>query len=195
MAALVIRHRRQTEHRRYRVGKEYPPSADGRPTRPDQSQLHLAPGQSMPPHAELAQYLLMKVVAEVSRGNNRTALGTALTGCYTTLWESPEGRKAVATALKTGQHSLLDILKRLTGHGKEENPRDAEHPKVETVVAEVLRRWEQGEKSLIFCFRVPTAKTLYRLLSQGVHDRLGKARRDLFRSRGTETGKDFDEAK
>ena len=27
------------------------------------------------------------------------------------------------------------------------------------VVDEVLRRWDKGEKSLVFCFRVPTAAT------------------------------------
>ena len=74
-------------------------------------------------------------------------------------------------------------------------PATAEHPKVETVVAEVLRRWDQGEKSLIFCFRVPTAETLYRLLSKGVDKRLRAARKALFASRGTETGKDFDSDK
>jgi hypothetical protein len=195
MAPLIVRHRRRTEHRRYWVGREYPPGANGQASRPDRSQLHLAPGQPMPPHGELAQYLLMKVVAEISRGRHRTTLGTALTGCYTTLWESDEGRKAVESTLSAGQHNLLDILKRITGHGKEDNPRDAEHPKVETVVAEVLRRWEQGEKSLIFCFRVPTAATLSRLLSRGVDKRLRAARRALFMSRGTETGKDFDAEK
>jgi len=46
----------------------------------------------------------------------------------------------------------------------------------------------EGEKSLIFCFRVPTAETLYRLLSQGVERRLRAARKALFASRGTETG-------
>ena len=137
----------------------------------------------------------MKVVAEISRGRHRTTLGMDLTGCYTTLWQSREGSKAVETALKAGQHNLLDILKRITGHGHEDNPRDAKHPKVETVVAEVLRRWDHGEKSLIFCFRVPTAETLARLLKRGVDQRLRVARRALFESRGTVTGPDFDHDK
>jgi hypothetical protein len=192
MAPLIVRHRRRTEHRRYWVGREYPAYANGQAFRPDRSQLHLAPGQPMPPHGELAQYLLMKVVAEMSRGRHRTTLGMDLTGCYTTLWQSSAGSKAVESALRAEQHNLLDILKRITGHGKEENPRDATHPKVETVVAEVLRRWDEGEKSLIFCFRVPTAETLYRILSQGVERRLRAARKALFASRGTETGGDFD---
>ncbi len=194
MAPVIIRHRRRTEHRRYWVGREYPPGTNTWASRPDRSQLHLAPGQSMPPHGELAQYLLMKVVAEISRGRHRTTLGMDLTGCYTTLWKSREGSKAAATALQAGQHNLLDILKRITGNGQKDNPRDAEHPKVETVVTEVLQRWDQGEKSLIFCFRVPTAETLYRLLSQAIDKRLRDARRDLFKTRGTETGRDLDKA-
>jgi hypothetical protein len=192
MSPLIVRHRRRTEHRRYWVGREYPPDAGGTRSRPDRGQLHLAPGRPMPPHGELAQYLLMKVVAEIGRGRHRTTLGMDLTGCYTTLWQSREGVKAVETALQAGRNNLLDILRRITGHGQEDNPRDAQHPKVETVVAEVLRRWDQGEKSLVFCFRVPTAETLARLLSQGVDKRLRAARRALFLSRGTEAGKDFD---
>lgn len=192
MAPLIVRHRRRTEHRRYWIGREYPPDVSGQVSRPDRSQLHLAPGQPMPPHGELAQYLLMKVVAEMSRGRHRTTLGMDLTGCYTTLWQSREGSKAVETALQTGQHNLLNILKRITGHGQKDNPRDADHPKVENVAAEVLRRWDQGEKSLIFCFRVPTAETLYRLISRGVDKRLRAARKALFMSRGTDTAGDFD---
>ena len=191
MAPLIVRHRRRTEHRRYWVGREYPADANGQAFRPDRSQLHLAPGQHMQ-DGELAQYLLMKVVAEISRGKHRTTLGMDLTGCYTTLWKSSAGCKAVESALQADQNDVLDILKRITGHGKEDNPRDATHPKVKTVVAEVLRRWDEGEKSLIFCFRVPTAETLYRLLSQGVERRVRAARKALFASRGTETGGDFD---
>lgn len=194
MAPLIVRHRRRTEHRRYWIGKEYPADSHGPTQRPDRSQLHLAPGCPMPPHSELAQYLLMKVVAEMSRGRRRTTLGMDMTGCYTTLWQSKEGSKAVEAALESGQ-GLLTILKRITGHGHEENPRDAEHPKVETVVAEVLRKWDQGEKSLIFCFRLPTAKTLFRLLSKGVEKRLRAARKALFAARGTETGNTIDSDK
>jgi hypothetical protein len=192
MAPLIIRHRRQIEHRRYWVGREYPPTSNNRASRPDRSQLHLAPGQPMPPQGELAQYLLMKVVAEISRGKHRTTLGMDLTGCYTTLWQSRDGTKAAETALQTGQQNLFAILKNITGYGQRENPRDADHPKVKTVVDDVLQRWDQGEKSLIFCFRVPTAETLYRLLSKGIDRRLRTARKTLFESRGTERGREFD---
>ena len=69
---------------------------------------------------ELAQYLLMKVVAEISRGRHRTTLGMDLTGCYTTLWQSRAGSKAVETALQSEPNNLLNILKSITGHGHKE---------------------------------------------------------------------------
>jgi hypothetical protein len=90
---------------------------------------------------------------------------------------------------------VLRILKRITGHGQAENARDARHPRVEIVIAEALRRWELGEKSLIFCFRVPTAETLHRLLAKGVEERIKKARKDLFESRGTASSGDSDQDK
>jgi hypothetical protein len=185
MAPVMIRHRRQTEHRRQWVGREYPPHAQATEFRPDQSILHMAPGDRIPPDAELAQYLLMKVVAEISRGKHRTSLGMDLTGCYTTLWASKDGRRAIEQASTATGGALLDQLKTLTGFGPDENPKDAEHPKVRAVVDEVLRRWDEGEKSLVFCFRVPTANTLNRLIQQGVNDRIEKARRAMLAARGT----------
>jgi hypothetical protein len=185
MRPLIIRHRRSTAHRRYWVGREYPPIGDSQSFRPDQSRLHLAPGKLIPPSAELVQYLLMKVVAEISRGKRRTSLGSALTGCYLTLWQSQEGQRAIKAAAAGDNRGLLRILQRLTGGGREFNRRDAEHPKVKTVVEEVLRRWEAGEKSLIFCFRLPTAETLHRLLLEGVDKKLRAARKALLATRGT----------
>ena len=114
MSPLVIRHRRSYFHRRYWVGREYPPSSDGQ-LRPDQSRLHLAPGQALDAKDELVQYLLMKVVAALTRGSHRTALGTALTGCYSTMWESKEGRDAIEAAAKGDHQGLMTILQRLTG--------------------------------------------------------------------------------
>lgn len=192
MRTLVIRHRRPVGHRRVLIGREYP-AAEGGSGRPDQHLLHLAPGATIPPHAELAQYLLMKVVADASRGNHRTTLGMDLTGCYTTLWESREGARAAAAATAGDGQRLLRILRRLTGHrdGKE-NSEDHNHPKLRLVLEETLGRWDEGEKTLIFCFRVPTAKTLARLLAEGVRERLRRSRRALLEARGTEAVADAD---
>ena len=127
MRPLVIRHRRSSVHRRYWVGREYPPKRNSL-LRPDHSRLHLAPGQSLEPRDELVQYLLMKVVAALSRGRYRTTLGTALTGCYSTMWKSKEGQDAIDAAARGGQTGLMDLLNRLTG--KAARARDAEHPKL-----------------------------------------------------------------
>jgi Helicase conserved C-terminal domain len=192
MRTLIIRHRRSVAHRHLLIGREYPASADG-PTRPDQHLLHLAPGACIPPHAELAQYLLMKVVADASRGKHRTTLGMDLTGCYTTLWESREGEKAAEAATRGNNQRLFRILQQLTGHREgKDNREDARHPKLQIVLEEVLRRWDQGEKTLLFCFRVPTARTLARLLARGVEQRLRRSRRALLESRGTEATAEAD---
>jgi hypothetical protein len=189
MRPLVIRHRRSNVHRRFWVGREYPPT-DRSVLRPDHSLLHLAPGQSLEPKEELVQYLLMKVVATLSRGRHRTALGTALTGCYTTMWESKEGRKAIAAAATGDQQGLMHLLQRLTGSTNK--ARDSEHPKLRRVVESLLERWDRGEKSLVFCFRVPTAEALYTTLSGRIEERLHKKRLALFKARGTEIATDQD---
>lgn len=166
-------------------------------SRPDQHVLHLAPGAVLPPHAELAQYLLMKVVADSSRGKHRTTLGMDLTGCYTTLWASREGAKAAEAATAGNDHQLFKLLQQVTGHREgKQNREDARHPKMQIVLEEVLRRWDQGEKTLLFCFRVPTAETLARLLEEGVSQRLRRSRRALLESRGTvvSTEADIDKA-
>jgi hypothetical protein len=193
MSPLVIRHRRSNDHRRFWVGREYPPNGHGL-LRPDHNRLHLAPGQSLEPRDELVQYLLMKVVAALSRGRHRTTLGTALTGCYSTMWESKEGRDAIDAAAKGDQQGLMDLLYRLTG--KANRAKDAEHPKLRRVVDALLERWDRGEKSLVFCFRVPTAEALYATLSGRIEDRLHKRRLALFKARGTEirTSEDRDKA-
>ncbi len=192
MRPLIIRHRRCTQHRRYWVGREYPP-AGGLELRPDQDRLHLAPGQPLEPREELVQYLLMKVVAAASQGRHRTALGTALTGCYTTMWESQEGRKAIAAAADDGSAGLLKLLQRLTGKG--DTAKDAGHPKLRCVVDAVMARWNRGEKSLVFCFRVPTAQALHDTLSRRIEDQLKKQRTALLKARGTEAASESDRDK
>jgi hypothetical protein len=183
MGPLVIRHRRSYSHRRYWVGREYPPKGNV-PLRPDQSRLHLAPGQPLDAKDELVQYLLMKVVAALSRGRHRTALGTAITGCYSTMWESKEGRNAIEAAAQGDQKGLMNILQRLTG--KANKAKDAEHPKLRKVVDSILHRWDRGEKSLVFCFRIPTGEALYKTISRRIEERLHKKRVALFKARGTE---------
>ena len=114
MRQLVIRHRRDTECRRYRVGHEYPAGVGEEP-RPDQHQLHAARGSILPDDAELAQFLLMKVVASATCGRRKTALGMDVTGAYSTLWNSKEGRKALDVAANNeAAQPYFRILAKLT---------------------------------------------------------------------------------
>jgi hypothetical protein len=180
MSALVIRHRRDTAHRRYRVGREYPP-AEKDALRPDQHQLHAARGSALPADAELAQFLLMKVVASASRGRRKTALGMDVTGAYSTLWNSSEGRKAVAAAAQNEAQSYFRLLAKLTGGSGIPNRSDRTHPKVRLAVKAALDCWERDEKTLIFCFRLPTATVLRDLISEEIEKRIASARRALLR--------------
>lgn len=192
MRTLIIRHRRSVGHRRVLIGREYPEAA-GERGRPDQHLLHLAPGAGTPLHAELVQYLLMKVVADASQGKHRTTLGMDLTGCYTTLWKSKEGKKAAEAATTGTNQRLFRLLQQLTGHREGgDNREDHRHPKLQLVLEEVLSRWDRGEKTLIFCFRVPTAETLAKLLTYGISQRLRQSRRTLLESRGTEINGEAD---
>ena len=192
MSRLVIRHRRDNQHRRYWIGRSYPRSAQ-QTLRPDYNRLHYEPGQTLEPRDELAQYLLMKVVAQASRGRRKTALGTAITGCFTTLWDSKEGRNAIAAAASGPDHGLLRILKRLTGSGTQ--VRDQKHPKIRKVVDAVMKRWNIGEKSLIFCFRIPTAQVLYEIISARISKHVELSKTALFRARGREVQSDVERDK
>jgi hypothetical protein len=192
MSCLVIRHRRHNEHRRYWIGRSYPRTTQ-QTLRPDYNRLHYEPGQPLEPRDELTQYLLMKVVALASMGRRKTALGTAVTGCFTTLWESKEGRNAIASAASGTGHGLLRVLRRLTGGDTE--ARDQKHPKVRRVVEAIMKGWEKGEKSLIFCFRVPTAKILYEIIAARIGKHVELSKRALFRARGTEVSSEVESDK
>jgi hypothetical protein len=180
MRELIIRHRRDTGHRRYRVGHEYP-GRKGMPDRPDQHQLHAARGATLPGDAELAQFLLMKVVASATRGRRKTTLGMDVTGAYSTLWNSSEGRRALDAAEKNEAPPYSRLLARLTGGRRIPNRADPDHPKVRLVVDNALGCWERDEKTLIFCFRVPTAQVLLDLITKRIEKHIGGARSALLR--------------
>jgi len=192
LGKLMIRHRRETCHRRFLIGQEYPKERFGK-FRPDQSRLYQAPGAITPADTELSQYVLMRLVAEQAGKKRKTTLGMDLTGCYTTLWSSSEGKRALQAEDANEGQKLFKLLKKLTGYkGKELDQADERHPKMRLVVEEVIRRWEAGEKSLIFCQRVPTAETLHRLLERRIKDRLRYAKKALVKSLGMEGDSDAD---
>ena len=110
--------------RAFRTGRGAGRSREGSPPR-DYNRLHYETGQPLEPRDELAQYLLMKVIAQASRGRRKAALGPSITGCFTTLWQSKEGKNAIASAVSGPDRGLLRILRRLSGSGAQ--VRDQKH--------------------------------------------------------------------
>jgi hypothetical protein len=145
--------------------------------------------------AELPHYLLMRCVSEMKQGRGRSSLGTALTGCYSTLLQSADGR-SIQKKLGDGVGRVyLDLLLKMVGEDK-----DAAHPKVQAAVAAVITAWRAGEKTLLFCFRTHTARRLQQILDACLESELGKRRVDvlgggteaLTRLRGRFTRRDGD---
>lgn len=175
LGQFVIRHRRGTDHRLFRVGAEYRSSAEEVAARPDAHLLHFAPGIDVRGDGELPQYLLMRCISEVKEGRGRSSLGAALTGCYSTLLESAEG-KQVSGSLRgtTAGGMYLDLLLGMVNQTK-----DPQHPKLQQVVDRAVETWQCGEKTLIFCFRVNTAIRLRQIIEDRIRAELRRRRKRL----------------
>jgi hypothetical protein len=168
LGKLVIRHRRQTDHRFFLVGAEYGQPLSQLASRPDGHILHAAPGLDIRGEAELPQYLLMRCVSEMKAGKGRSSLGSDLTGCYSTLHASAEGRRVQQSLGESPTaRRYLDLLFDLVN-----KRHDPKHPKIAAVVNEVVTHWRAGEKVLIFCFRINTAERLRDILSDRIRDEL-----------------------
>ena len=172
LGEFVIRHRRQTDHRLFRVGGEYQRPAELVAQRPDSHVLHAAAGVDVRGDGELPHYLLMRCVSEMKHGKGRSSLGSALTGCYSTLHDSAEGR-GIKHALDEGSMGqvYLDVLLEMVDESQ-----DPRHPKVREVVDAVMKAWQGGEKSLVFCFRTNTAERLRSIIDDRIRDALDERR-------------------
>lgn len=173
LGTVVIRHRRATDHRSFRVGREYVSPSAGYDERPDRHLLHGANGIDVNGSAELPHYLLMRCVSDTKEGKGRTSLGTALTGCYSTLLDSAEGR-CVRGWIKEQPTASAHFCLLLEMVGKRSDP---SHPKLASVVERVLDTWRNGEKTLLFCFRTNTAERLHEIILQRIARELGERRR------------------
>jgi hypothetical protein len=180
LGKLVIRHRRQTDHRLFGVGIEYGQASQSLLSRPDGHILHAAPGLDIRGEAELPQYLLMRCVSEMKGGKGRSSLGSDLTGCYSTLHESAEGRRVKQSFKESPTGRLyLNLL-----FGMVNKRHDPRHPKLSSVVNEVLQHWKAGEKVLIFCFRINTAERLREIISDKIRDELEAGKRKCLGGEG-----------
>lgn len=167
LGELVVRHRRRTDHRLVQIGAEYEDARLAQ-TRQDRHVLHAANGIDVRGDAELPHYLLMRCVSEMKGGKGRSSLGTALTGCYSTLLESNEGRGLTKRLASGGAGNVyVELLRQMVDTSK-----DAEHPKVRVLTEAVVRAFRAGEKTLVFCFRTHTAKRLEDILSRAIEAEL-----------------------
>ncbi|MCC6362625.1 MAG: DEAD/DEAH box helicase [Bryobacterales bacterium] len=173
LGKLVIRHRRQTEHRFFSIGTEFGQNGEAVVVRSDGHILHAAPGLDIRGEAELPQFILMRCVSEMKGGKGRSSLGSDLTGCYSTLHESSEGHR-VKESLKESPVGRVYLNLLFDMVNKRHDPR---HPKMSVVVNEVLRHWRAGEKVLVFCFRVNTAERLRDIISEKVRNELASYKR------------------
>lgn len=173
LGPLVVRHRRHTDHRVFRVGCEYGSAEKRAETRFDRHVLHASPGLDVRGEAELPHYLLMRCVSDTKKGKGRSSLGSALTGCYSTLLDSAEGRRVKGwLTAEVGAARHFQLLVGLV-HGRE----DPKHPKLKAVVDEVLRVWKAGEKTLLFCFRTNTAERLHEIILDRITKELNEQRK------------------
>ncbi len=177
LGKLVIRHRRTTAHRLVRVGSEFSASSDDVEKRPDRSFLHVSAGLNVEGEPELPHYVLMRAVSELKHGRGKTALGTSLTGTYSTLTYSNEGA-SLRRAMSDGNARFYFSILR----GMVSERRDPAHPKVKALVDQIIRMWERGEKYLIFCFRVHTARRLRDILRDEIEHIISSKRQRILGS-------------
>lgn len=173
LGRLVIRHRRRTDHRLFRVGEEISGPQDTIAERPDRSVMHVAPGLTFEGDGELVQFLLMRATTEMKQGKGRSSLGENLTGCYSTLLQSADG-KTLAKDLAEGGRAAeyFGLVQAMVGEDE-----DPKHPKMKSVVDQVVQAWELGEKSLIFCFRSHTAERIRHIVRTQIDASLARTRR------------------
>lgn len=167
LSRVVVRHRRRTEHRLVLVGEEYqyPNKAE---LRPDRHVLHAALGLDVHGDGELPHYLLMRCVSSMKKGKGRSSLGSALTGCYSTLLDSAEGREVQSRLKATSEAEVyLDALL-----GMVQPKDDPKHPKMSEVVDSTVSAWRDGEKTLVFCFRTNTARRLREIIDDRIRTEL-----------------------
>ncbi|MGS0684594.1 helicase-related protein [Nakamurella sp. GG22] len=179
----LIRHRHSRAHRRILIGDEFTVQNVGENPQAilDRTALHEAAGLE-DDHAELAQLALMRLVSIVLTAEGRTGrttLAASMTGCYSTITVSKEAAQLrTATSEAAPYLNLIkphvDVEKKLLA-GKPVKLANL-HPKVRTTLRVVDDLWQRGEKVLIFCWRVNTAKVVAAAIRQQLRTQISDSR-------------------
>jgi hypothetical protein len=158
---FLVRHRRDTRHRRWRVGcdADAPLHDAERWTRT----LAWRPGLDVRGDGELVHYLMMRATQESKQGVGAVSLGADLGGSYGYFREH-ELKRLRQQNVPSAQ-PYLDLVDLAT------RPSSAEsHPKVRITVERAFNAWLHGEKTLIFCFNPLTVDTLRDAIARRLRD-------------------------
>lgn len=163
MASLhpfLVRHRRNTRHRRWRVGCDaetplHDASSNART-------LSWRPGLDVRGDGELVHYLMMRATQESKRGKGATSLGSDLGGSYDFFRQ--HGLRRLKEQGEPSAGPYLDLVAIATDQSASEA-----HPKVRVTVARALHAWLHGEKTLIFCFNPLTVDALRNAITERIH--------------------------
>lgn len=156
---FLVRHRRDTRHRRWRIGCDADaPLHD----RQDWAQtLTWRPGLDVRGDGELVHYLMMRATQESKSGHGTTSLGSDLGGSYGFFRDHELKRLCEQNAPPARPYlALVDLA---TGQAASES-----HPKVRVTVNRVFDAWLKGEKTLVFCFNRVTVNTLHGAVAERI---------------------------
>lgn len=157
---FLVRHRRDTRHRRWRVGCD----ANAPLHHPDRSARTLAwrPGLDVRGDGELIHYLMMRATQECKDGKGVTSIGTDLGGSYD-FFRDHELMRLKQRDVPSAR-PYLELVDMATAESS-----SGSHPKVKVTVERAFNAWLQGEKTLIFCFNPLTVSALQTAISERIH--------------------------
>ncbi|WP_447585560.1 helicase-related protein [Pseudoxanthomonas mexicana] len=156
---FLIRHRRDTRHRRWRVGCDA--GAPLHDASRDARTLAWRPGLDVQGDGELVHYLMMRATQESKRGKGATSLGSDLGGSYE-FFRQHELRRLKEQGVASAR-PYLDLVDKATGPSTGQV-----HPKVRVTVERAFNAWLHGEKTLVFCFNPLTVDALRDAVSERI---------------------------
>lgn len=177
---VVVRHRRETDHRRWLVGKQAT-AAGALGSR----SLTWQPGLDVTGDAELVHYLAMRAEHERKGRKGTPGLGAELGGSFAHFRGAPL-RRMERDAGRGEAAAYLGFVRRVVG--SDDHPQDGlQHPKIEVTSQRALDHWRRGEKTLVFCFNTATAQAVHHSVQRAIEDwrdaelakRLGVSRQRL----------------